>query len=102
MERGIPLQPGIGDQNIDRAELRAHVGKHRLHVAFLRHVGLVRVSGDCKTLDLLDHLRGGVIPADEIHHHVRTGLTERDRDGPADTGICSRHQGFLAGQVPRN
>jgi len=90
--------PGIGDENVDDAELGNGAPEHLLHLGFVVDVRLERESPDTGPADLFGHRFGAILTGQVVHHDIGAGLTQRDRHRLADAGIGAGHQRLLAGK----
>jgi hypothetical protein len=63
-------------------------------MSFVGHVRELRISRDAVLLDDTDHLLSAILAGDRIDHDIGAGLTQGDRHGLADTGICPVTRAF--------
>jgi hypothetical protein len=94
----VLLQPGVVHENVDGAELLDHLLEHRLHLVLPGDVRLVGIDICAATRGFLHHSLGRLGPRDVIHHHIRSGVSQRDGHGLANAGICSGHECLLPAQ----
>lgn len=59
VERGVPLQAGVADQHVQRAELGDGGGEHPLDVLLLADIGSKRDGAAAHAMDFMRHLLGG-------------------------------------------
>lgn len=100
-DRGIPLEPGIRDQYVDRAELLAHALEHAPDIGLYRNVGLVCRSIHSETADFRDGLVRLVRGRDIVDEYVGTRLAESDCDGPTNSRARTRDKCLLSSQGSR-
>ena len=88
VERGIPLQSGIADRDVQRAEFRDGGGIHPLDLVLAAHIGLQRDGAAPHGLDLMRHLVGRLGVRHVVHHDIcaRPGQAERHRLPDAGVG----------------
>jgi hypothetical protein len=102
LKRHITLQSGVVDEDVDRPQPLHHRAEHLPDLSFVGHVRATGVSLDTVLLDGTDHLLGTILACDIIDHNIGAGLTQRDRHGLADTGICPGDQSLLSGERSRD
>jgi hypothetical protein len=94
----VALQPGIGDDDVERAETRARLVEHRDDLRLVRHVGAQRdrpspACGDPVGDGVSFALAGNVIDDD-----IGAGHGQRERHGLSDSRIGAGDQRLLPGQ----
>ena len=95
LKRGVPLQSGVVDQDIDRTEPFDHVAEHVLDLVLLGDISLVRVGIGARPADRVDHRLRAIFASHVINHDIGTGLSESNRCRLADAGIGSGHERLL-------
>ena len=94
-ERGVDLQAGIVDQDVDGPEFFARGLKHGRHVGFAGHVGLMGEGVAAVFLDCFDDGLGLLGPGDVVDADLGDGGPQRKGDGFADAGAGPGDDGRL-------
>jgi len=97
---GILLYAGIGDKNVDGAELAPHAREHVLDLGGDRDICLVRRRRDTAALNGAHGFFGGGGRGDIVDEDVGAGMTQRDGHRTPDAGAGAGDKGFLAGKRP--
>ena len=97
-KRGIALQSGIGDHDVERAELGARVFEHLGDLMFVGHVGAQRDGSAAASDDLSRDGVGLLLSGDIVDGNVSTGVGHCQCDPFANTGIGIGNEGLLAGK----
>ena len=99
LERRVALQPGIGDDDVERAEGRAGFLEHLGDLRLARHVGAQRHRAAAHRSDQVGDFMGFVLAGDVVDDNGRAGLGQGDRHRPADPRIGAGDQSLLPGQL---
>jgi hypothetical protein len=97
VEGRVALQAGVADRNVQRPEMRDSGREHGLHLIFLADVGLERDGLAAHALDFVGDLVGRFRVGDVVHHDVRTGSCQPQRDRPTDARIGACDKRWLTG-----
>jgi hypothetical protein len=97
-ERRVLLQSGIVNENVERTEVFTNGVEHRFHLVLLRDISLKGEGVVAVTPQLGDHGLCLAVVGHEINADIRTRMTERQRDSPANAGTGSSHKCFLTEQ----
>lgn len=94
----VAMQPGVADHDVQRAEMRNGIGKHRLDLVLLAHVRFESDGFAAHALDLAHDLVGRLGMGDVVHDHVRAGACQSRGDRPANAGIGPGDECGLTGE----
>ncbi len=98
VERRVALQPGIGDNDVERAKGRAGFLEHLGDLRLARHVGAQRHRAAAHRSDQVGDFMGFVLAGDVVDDDRRAGLGQRDRHRLADPRIGAGDQRLLPGK----
>src|SRR5437763_11757997 len=91
----VLLESGVINQNVHRPELVANGLEHLGDILFVRNVGAISERRVAMAAQLIDHRLRLFFASDIINADASPGMTERERDGPANAGACTGDDGFL-------
>jgi hypothetical protein len=85
IERRIPLDTGVIDDDVHLAELLFHSGEHRQDLILLADVGLKDKGAAATALNFCDDIvsLGSISPA--VDNHVRSRFPQRNGNRPTDS-----------------
>jgi hypothetical protein len=98
-DRGILLDPGIRDENVDASERLDEPVEHRAHLVIARYVGLERNGLAALIPDLADEIVGGARLGAVVHADRRARSGEGAR-APLRCGAATRNESLLVLQRP--
>src|SRR6266446_7284699 len=98
LEGCVPLEAGVVDEDVHRAEVLDGALEQILDLPLARPVRALGESAASRLRDLADHLDCGVLPVPIVHHDVGPRGAQREGDGAPDAGACAGDDGFLAVQ----
>ena len=99
----VALYAGIGDEDVEPAEMLDRGAEHRDDLIFVRDIGLERERVGTGLPNLRNNGIGGLGMSDVIDADIRAGRTQRQGDAAADAGIRTRDERLLPlQQTPRD
>src|SRR5438105_11873404 len=92
----VPLDPGIGDEDVEPPEMLDGGSKHRADLVLVRDIGFEREGVGAGFTDLGDDRLGLLGAGHVIDPDIGPGATQRQGDRPADAGIGAGDERLLA------
>ena len=97
-DAGVALQPSVGDEDVQRAEICDETREHLFDVGFAGDVALIGPRLHAEATRFVGDVLGGVGADDIVDPDIGAGLGKRERDRRADAGIGAGDERLLPDQ----